>query len=310
MDGRPAERRPRDRIIADLAAKQYGVVSRAQLLEAGIGPGAINTRLTGHRLHRLHRGVYAVGHMALMPLAREMAAVLACGEGAAISHRSAAVLWHLLEPSAAAIDVTVRRQSSRSRPGLVIHRTRRLAPDEIKHLRGLPLTAVPRTLVDLAESASDRELESAYGQALVRRLASPERVRAALARHAYRRGAARLRALVEGGEGPAITRSEAEERFLALVRAAELPPPEVNVRVNDHEVDFLWRDEGLVVEIDGFRFHSSREAFERDRRRDARLQAAGVRVMRVTWRQAADDTYATLARLVQALAAGRPSNAA
>jgi len=248
--------------------------------------------------------------MALMPLAREMAAVLACGEGAAISHRSAAVLWHLLEPSDAAIDVTVRRQSSRSRPGLVIHRTRRLAPDEIKHLRGLPLTAVPRTLVDLAESASDRELESAYGQALVRRLASPERVRAALARHAYRRGAARLRALVEGGEGPAITRSEAEERFLALVRAAELPPPEVNVRVNDHEVDFLWRDEGLVVEIDGFRFHSSREAFERDRRRDARLQAAGVRVMRVTWRQAVDDTYATLARLVQALAAGRPSKAA
>lgn len=125
-----------------------------------------------------------------------------------------------------------------------------------------------------------------------------------------RTGAARLRALVEGGEGPAITRSEAEERFLALVRAAELPPPEVNVRVNDHEVDFLWRDEGLVVEIDGFRFHSSREAFERDRRRDARLQAAGVRVMRVTWRQAVDDAYATLARLVQALAAGRPSNAA
>jgi len=116
-----------------------------------------------------------------------------------------------------------------------------------------------------------------------------------------RRGVTRLRRLIEGADHPMLTRSEAEERFLALVRAGELPPPEVNVLVDGYEVDFLWRDKGLVVEVDGFQFHSSRRAFERDRRRDADLQTAGFSVLRLTWRQVVDEPYATIARTARAL---------
>jgi very-short-patch-repair endonuclease len=124
-----------------------------------------------------------------------------------------------------------------------------------------------------------------------------------LDRYHGRRGIGRLKKLLEDADPPTLTRSEAEERFLALVRAAGLPAPEVNVRIHGHEVDFFWRDQGLVVEVDGFQFHSSRNAFERDRRRDAELQSAGLRVLRVTWRQIIDAPYATLTNLVRALSA-------
>jgi very-short-patch-repair endonuclease len=298
--GRPV---PKDRLIGDLASRQYGVVSRSQLLAMGIGAGAIHSRLRKHYLHPLHRGVYAVGHTALVPLAREMAAVLACGHTAAISHRSAAVLWHLLPPGDdEEIDVTIRIGRG-CRPGLRIHRSRQLSPLDVRHLRGLPVTAPWRTLVDLADTATDRELERASHEAITRRLLNAGRLLSGLDRYHGRRGIGRLKKLLEDADPPTLTRSEAEERFLALVRAAGLPAPEVNVRIHGHEVDFFWRDQGLIVEVDGFRFHSSRNAFERDRRRDAELQSAGLRVLRVTWRQIVDAPYATLTNLVRALSA-------
>jgi very-short-patch-repair endonuclease len=304
MQRASGRRVPKDRLIGDLAGRQYGVVSRSQLLSMGIGTGAITTRVRKHYLHRLHRGVYAVGHMALVPLAREMAAVLACGRGAAISHRSAAVVWHLLASTEdAEIDVTVPARGRGSRSGLRIHRSRQLSPQDIRHLRGLPVTAPWRTLVDLADTGSDRELERATHEALTRRLVNARRLLADLNRYRGRRGIGRLRKLLEDDESPTITRSEAEERFLALVRVAGLPAPEVNVPLRGHEVDFLWRDQGLVVEVDGFQFHSTRAAFERDRQRDAELQAAGLRVLRLTWRQVVHSPYATLTNLVRALGA-------
>ena len=291
-------------MIADLAARQFGVVSRTQLIAAGIGPGAIDTRLRGHRLHRLHRGVYAVGHVALVPLAREMAAALACGEHAAVSHRSAAAVWRLLEArESEPVDVTVTG-SGRTRPGLRIHRSRRLAPEDVRRHDGLPVTSPARTLIDFADTAADRELERATAEALTRRLVDARRLLAATAGYPGRRGVSRLQRLLDSEEPTTVTRSEAEERFLALARAAELPPPEVNVPVLGHEVDFHWREQRLVVEIDGFRFHSSRGAFERDRRRDAELQSAGLRVLRITWRQLVDTPYATIARTVRLLASG------
>jgi very-short-patch-repair endonuclease len=297
-------RAPKDRLIGELAARQYGVVSRSQLLAMGIGAGAIHTRLRKHYLHPLHRGVYAVGHLALLPLAREMAAVLACGKGAAVSHRSAAVVWHLLPATDDGhIDVTVPAMGRRCRPGLRIHRSRRLRPQDVRHVRGLPVTAPWRTLVDLADTASDRELERATHEAITRRLISARRLLADTERYRGRRGIGRLKRLLEDNDSTTLTRSEAEERFLALVRAAQLPPPEVNVRVHGHEVDFLWREQGLAVEVDGFQFHSTRAAFERDRNRDAELQSAGLRVLRVTWRQVVETPYATLTNLVRALAA-------
>ena len=291
---------PKDRLIGDLAARQFGVVARRQLLAMGIGAGAIDTRLKRHYLHRLHRGVYAVGHLALLPLAREMAAVLACGPGAAVSHRSAAAVWHLLKASEHA-PIEISATSGKRRPGIQTHTTTRLTQQDVRHLRGLPLTSPARTLVDLADTATARELERATAEALARRLVTARSLLADGERFNGRRGIARIKSLIENAVPPALTRSEAEERFLALVRAAGLRQPEVNVMVQGYEVDFLWRDEGVIVEIDGFRYHSSRSAFESDRHRDADLQGGGLSVLRVTWRQLIEEPYATLASTVRML---------
>jgi very-short-patch-repair endonuclease len=288
-------------MIATLATMQYGVVSRKQLLAAGIGPGAIETRLKRHQLHPLHRGVYAVGHTALVPLAREMAAVLACGPEAVLSHRTAAWIWRILELAGELVEVTVTR-SNRRRPGLIVHRSRSLRPADTQMHRGLPVTSLARTLLDFAEAATARELERAFDEAITQRLTTYPALAAAVRQANGHHGARAVRDLLARSEEPAITRSEAEERFLSLTREACLPAPEVNAQVGSHLVDFLWRECRLVVEVDGYRFHSSRTAFERDRRRDADLSAAGYRVLRFTWRQLVEEPVAVIARLAQALA--------
>jgi very-short-patch-repair endonuclease len=290
-----------DRLIARLAASQHGVVSRAQLVAAGVRRAAIHHRLAGGRLHPLHRGVYLVGHPVPPPLAREIAALLACGAAAVLSHLSAAYLWKLLPQCPAAVHVTLASGRGRSRPGLTIHSTSSLAQDERRTLRGLPLTAPARTLIDLAEMLPAHELEAAVAEAQRRGLVREAELRRQVARHPRRHGVPSLRALLDRGDGPAFTRSEAERRLLTLVRAGGLPAPETNVRIGRYEVDFVWRDSALIVEVDGYRFHSGRDAFERDRRRDAELQALGYRVMRVTWRQLVDEPEAVLVRLAQAL---------
>ena len=303
---RPTQGRiPKDRLIAELAALQCGVVARPQLLAMGIGTGAIATRIRRHQLHPLHRGVYAVGHLALLPLARETAAVLAGGPGSFVSHRSAVVVWHLAPTGAdVSIDVTVRASGRGPRPGLRIHRSRLIEATDVRHLRGLPVASPARALIDFAEDAGDRELERAIHEALARNLVDVRRLLTQANRFRGRRGVARIRRIADESDHPMLTRSQAEERFLTLIRSGELPSPEVNVLVDGYEVDFLWRDERLIVEVDGFRFHSSRRAFERDRRRDADLQAAGFSVLRLTWRQIVDEPYATVARAARALGRG------
>lgn len=295
--------RGRDWVIAEIAGRQYGVVSRAQLVAAGIGPGAIETRIRRFGLLPLHRGVYAVGHTALVPLAREMAAVLACGPGAVVSHSSAAgAIWCLLDPLAGPVDITIPR-SNRRRPGIRVHRSRLLEPQDRRVICGVPVTSPERTLIDLAETADGRELERAYDEALTQRLTSPSSMAAAVGRLRGRRGLARIEALVARDGEPAFTRSQAEERMLELARNARLPAARTNRRIGRHTVDFEWQAERLVVEVDGYRFHSTRSAFERDRRRDAELMAAGYRVIRVTWRQLESEPLAVVARIAQALAA-------
>jgi hypothetical protein len=293
---------PKDRLIAELAGLQRGVVARSQLLAMGIGTGAITTRLRRHRLHPIHRGVYAVGHLALLPLAREAAAVLAAGPGSFVSYRSAVVVWHLVPArDESPIDVTVPALGRGDRPGLRVHRSRVIEPHDIRHLRGLPVASPARALIDFAEEAEARELERAVHDALARNLVNVRALRTDADRFRGRRGVARLRRVIDESDYPMLTRSEAEERFLALIRAAEPPTPEVNIRVGPHEVDFLWRDRSLVVEIDGFAFHSSRASFERDRLRDADLTAAGFRVIRVTWRHIVDRPVALVAGISAAL---------
>lgn len=293
-----------DALIDRFAAGQHGVVTRRQLLEAGLEPGTVDRRFGAGRLRSLHRGVYLVGPVAGAH-APEMAACLACGPGAVVSHRSAAALWRMMvrPRDVRSIHVSVRGRGPR-RPGVTVHRPVHLHSDEVTTCDGIPVTTPARTLYDLAGTVSPRRLERALAEALALRRATAEEIAGIAERHAGRPGSRRLaRAL--GHSGPRLTRSEAEARFLDLVRQARLPRPKINAVVCGYEVDFHWASEGLVVEIDGFAFHSSRRAFERDRVRDGELIAAGRRVVRITWRQLVSEPLAVVARVSRALAAPR-----
>jgi very-short-patch-repair endonuclease len=292
-----------DRTIARLAAKQRGIVTRRQLMAAGVGPVAIKRRRRAGRLQPIHRGVYAVGHSVLVDGAREVAALLACAPGAVLSHLSAAYQWRLLPYPAnqTPVDITVVGRQPRRTRGIRVHRVRALDRRDLRIRDGIPLTSPARTLLDLAAGIEGEVLERAFAEGQALRLVRPRDVQEQLARNPRRRGAPALRHLLDSG--PSHTRSEAERRLLRLIRAAELPRPQVNARVGAFVVDFLWPEHKLAVEVDGFAYHSSRAAFERDRRRDASLAAGGYTVLRVTWRQLVDSPEAVVARIAAALAA-------
>jgi very-short-patch-repair endonuclease len=277
-----------DMALAALAARQHGVVSSAQLLTLGLDTRAVHHRAATGRLHRIHRGVYAVGHESLSFDARRMAAVLACGDEALLSHRSAAAAWGLRETSRARWDITTPRRGRRSLPGMDLHTARSLAPDDATVLRGIPITSVPRTLVDLAAVLSADALERVVHQAEVLRLLDVAAVGAVLARSAGRRGTGRLRVLL-AQPSPGPTRSALEERFLGVIRAARLPTPRLNAHVATAEslveVDVLWPRHRVIVELDGAAAHQTRGAFQADRRRDAALAAEGYVVVRLTWQR-------------------------
>jgi very-short-patch-repair endonuclease len=296
-----------DRTIADLAKKQRGVVSRAQLLAVGVTSDSIKHRLRAGRLHRVHPGVYRAGHTAPIHGAREMAAVLACGNGAVVSHLSAAALLQLLPYPAkpGPVDITVAGRDPGSRRGIAVHRVTVLDERDVGSVRGVPVTTPARTILDLAAVLSSHSLERALAEAQVRRLVRRPDLVDQLGRNRGRRGTRMLRRVLALEGGPAPTRSDAERRLLRLVRAAELPIPRVNSRLGRYEVDFLWPEQRLVVEVDSFRFHSPRPRFERDRARDAALAAAGYTVIRVTWRQLVDTPEAVAARIAAALAVRR-----
>ena len=297
-DGRWAQPCHVDVVVAEVAARQHGVIGRAQLLTAGLGTEAIRHRVRAGRLHPLHRGVYAVGHPAVTFHGRCLAGVLAGGPGALLGRRSGAVLWGLLAPDGAVPDVIVTTGRRRPQPGVRLHRTRDVAPTEQRLRSAVPVTSPLRTLLDLAAWGDPREAIRAAEEAQVRRLVRP----AELAGLVDRPGAPLLRrAAAPDGRMP-FTRSEAERRLLRLVARAGLPRPRTNVRLAGHEVDALWPRERVVVEVDGYAFHSSPAAFDRDRRRDADLQAAGYRVLRLTWRALTDRPEESAARLAVLLA--------
>jgi very-short-patch-repair endonuclease len=260
------------------------VVSVSQLHAAGLGRTAIHTRVRGGRLVRLHRGVYAVGHSQLTPLGWRWAAVLACGGSglAALSHRSAAAVWDLL-PSPARFDVSTLA-NARSTATIRVHRG--LQRQDITTVDRLPLTTVARTLVDLTATLTPHQTERAVHRAEHLRLLDTRSLDEQLARAQGRRTRP-LRAAIERLQvrEPDITRTLLEERFLELVVDAQLPRPEVNALVGEHEVDFLWRAERLIVETDGASTHLTAVAFEEDRRRDAVHSMLGFRTIRFTWRQ-------------------------
>jgi very-short-patch-repair endonuclease len=291
-----------DRFISQLATRQHGVVARWQLLAAGVTTQQIRLRLRNGRLHEIHRGVYLVGHSVPPRLAVEQAALLACGQDAVLSHRSAANLWGLLPyPASAPAWITVPPGRGATRAGIRICRAV-IPPRGIRHRRGFRLTSPPRTLLDLSLLLDEEELERVVAEAEYRGLASEAELRAQVAGNEGRRGVAKLRRVLDLPSGPRRTRSPAEQRMLGLLRQAGTTGFETNARIHGYEVDILWRDAGLAVEIDGWDAHSGRVAFERDRLKAATLGANGVTVMPITGRQIRSDPTGVMCRLQRALA--------
>lgn len=272
-------------MLAEIAEGQHGVVSHAQLAAIGIGRGAVKYRVAQGRLHRAHRGVYAVGHPRLTVEGKVWAAVLACGGPglAVVSHRAAAAAWELRPWPTGAIDVTSFRRSD-PRPGIRVHHSRTLDPvadvDESPH--GFPVTTVARTLVDLADVLSPHAIERIVHRAEVLRLLDVSKLAPPAGRRSHAlQSALDTLALAE----PQVTENDLEEAFLAIVSAAGLPRPRTQVWLCGSRVDFFWPEHAVIVEVDGRGAHLRPSAFEGDRRRDGELQLAGYRVFRFTRRQ-------------------------
>jgi predicted transcriptional regulator of viral defense system len=308
---------PLDVRIRELAERQHGVVSLPQLQFLGLSPRAVRDRVATGRLTRIHRGVYAVGHARLTQRGRWMAAVLAYGPKARLSHRSSAALHGIRPDNRPKIDVTFAGPSARSRPGIDVHRSTTLEPADLATIDGIPCTSLARTLLDLAEVVSERAVERAINEAEVLRTFDLRAVEEVLSRAAGRRGAAVLNRVLADYDGPTMTDRELEERFFGLCRQASVPQPEVNGWVSlekgiAYKVDFLWRAERLGIETDGWGSHGTRQAFESDRRRDRLLSLAGWTVVRFTWRDVERrplEVTETLAGLWHARRRGQPAAA-
>lgn len=302
---------PLDVLIAELAERQHGVVALVQLLELGLSERAVRARVAAGRLRRIHRGVYAVGHASLNAHGRWLAAVLACGEGAVLSHRSAAAL-HGLRPSAAPrIEVTVPRRVPGQRRGIVVRGRSGLAAPDVTDREGIPCTSIARTLLDIAERLDDDAVTKACTRAEQLHIFNGRAIAELLARNPGARGTARLRrVLARLDPRAAWTKEELERRFLLLCRSSGLPAPLINASIplegRKFVPDFFWPAQRLIAETDGFETHGTRQAFEDDRRRDQLLDAAGYRTLRFTWRQLRDEperVAATLRRRLEPAAA-------
>jgi hypothetical protein len=274
-----AHRRATDATIAALATAQHGVVARRQLIALGLSHEAIMSRRRAGRLHSIHSGVYAVGHPVLRIEGRWMAAVLAAGKDAVLSHITAAGAWAMRPLGAGVIHVTIPGDPGRKRrPGIRIHRSRTLTPrDTTTHL-GIPITTPVRTIIDLAGSLDPLPLEQALDQADRRGLID-------FAELKTRPIPRSLKAILARYTGPAFTRSELEDRFHAICDTHDLPRPTSNTIIEGEDVDFAWRAQRHVVEVDGYGYHRSPSRFENDRERDVMLTLAGWHVLRFTWTQ-------------------------
>lgn len=284
-----------DAVIAELAARQLGLVATRQLLELGIRQGAIELRVRQGRLHRVHQGVYLVGHSVLPFNARELAAVLACGPEAVASHHSAAGLWALVKRSAQAdVRVTVPGRRVRSRKGIRASSVGALDPRDRRMLGPVPVTAPARTIVDLAGTLEPSRLEPLIADGQGRRLLTRQDLEEAMDRAPHSPGIAVLRSMTAA---PKLTRREGERRLLSLIRRAGLPEPLCNAPLGPYLVDVLWPEHKLIAEFDSREWHGDHVhgRFESDRRRDGYLLALGYVTKRVTWKELTQEPEALAA---------------
>jgi hypothetical protein len=282
-----------DRAVSELARRQHMVFGLDQLRQLGLSARAVQKRVCAGRLYRIHHPVYPLVPKAL--LTREglcMAAVLACGAGAARSRRSAAALHELRSWGYTRIDVTVPGRSRREHEGVAVHRSTTLTPADVTIVNGIPVTTVHRTLFDLAEVVTARQLERAFDQAEILELLDLKAIQDQLARNPTRPGAKAVRkVLAEHYIGRTATWSENEELLLSITRPLGIPDPDTNrfVILPDGgpalRADFVWWEQRVILETDSRKWHLTRRRFEIDRQRDQRLTAAGWRVIRTTWRQ-------------------------
>ena len=263
---------------------QHGVVSRRQLLERGLSAQAIQHRIEKGRLHRVGRGVYAVGRPELDRAGRWMAAVLGCGSGAALSFGSAAALWGIERERRGAVEVSIPVASARRHNGVLIHRRPNLRPDEVEIKYGIPVTSVVRTFIDIAAHLTPAEIERAVNAADRLGLIDPESLHGSLELHPGKHGVGSLHAIL-GARTFRLTDSELERRFLRIVADVGLPVPLTGRWLNGFKVDFHWPDLRLVVETDGLRYHRTPAQQARDRLRDQAHLAAGMAPLRFTHQQ-------------------------
>jgi very-short-patch-repair endonuclease len=298
MDGKLG---PPDALIARMAGQQHGVISIAQMRQAGVSDDAVRSRVLAGRLHRMHRSVYAVGHVALSFEGRCMAAVLALGSrpglgrrhpggdrvldhwGAAVSHRSATAVWGLLDVAEGPVDVSVTRGGRAKRRDICVHRPRSLEPAHVTLCHGIPVTTPARTIADLRRAIS-------LGRS------------GAISVWALRKAIRQANVLglpIDKRDAADRTRSDLERDFLLLCHRHRLPRPEVNVRIGDYLADFLWRQERLVVETDSYRYHRGEVAFHEDRVRELELMRLGYHVLRLSETQI-DDAPKDVAEVLRA----------
>jgi predicted transcriptional regulator of viral defense system len=300
--------------LAALAARQYAVVSLDQLRELGLSRRAVQDRADSGRLHRIHHAVYSLVPLTLLGRnGRFMAAVLACGPDAALSYRCAAALYEIRSTAQSKIDVTIPGRSPRKHAGIDVHRSTTLTSEDVTKVHGIPCTTVARTLLDLAQVINGRPLERALDQAEILRLLDLTALEDQIERNKARPAAKRLQTVLDQHYiGSTPTWSELEEALLAACRRAKLPMPAVNAWIDPGDadptairVDFVWREQRVIVETDGHQTHHTRRAFEEDRLRDQRLIVAGWIVVRITWRQLTQRPSEITDRIAQLLSRER-----
>jgi very-short-patch-repair endonuclease len=297
------KRLPWNALVWDLVSRQHGVVTRRQLLDVGLSSDAIGHRLSTGRLHRVHRGVYAVGRPELSQRGRWIAAVLSCGPAALLSHCSAAALWGIWTMTPVGVDVVVPHSAYRRRPDILVHRRVDLGAEHRRVRDGIPVTDIVSTLIDLSTCTGPGRLDRAVNDADRLGLIDPETLRSALDFVPPRPGVASLRSLLDSHTF-APTDSVLERQFLRLAREAGLPPPRTQAVVNGFRVDFFWPVLGLVVETDGLRYHRTPAQQKRDRLRDQMHTAAGLTTLRFAAAQVrheSDQVQKTLAAVAARL---------
>jgi very-short-patch-repair endonuclease len=295
--------RPGPRVAA-LAAGQHGVVSGAQLAGLGVSRAARARAVEAGRLHRLHRGVFAVGHAAVTHQGASLAAVLACGPDALLSHGSAGWLWGLFGTCPAIPEVTVPRRGH-ARSGIRVHRVTTMDSADRARCEDIPVVAVARTLLDISASGGARRLQRAVERAERLGLLDLIEVDAMLARNRGRKGVPALRSALEIYRDPAFTRSRAERLLLDALLRGGVSRPAMNAFVAGLEIDAYWEAERFAVEVDGWEFHRSRAAFERDPLRQEQLKLAGIDSIRVTARRLEREPGAVAERIGALLARRR-----